>query len=87
MCDHAMQALHYLKYSSASDVWSYGVLMYEIWSVGHKPYKDYANNKVGTASYYTINYVATIINLTVGAPTNRHRVSSLPSSWVSPGPL
>ena len=55
MCDHAMQALHYLKYSSASDVWSYGVLMYEIWSVGHKPYKDYANNKVGTASYYTIN--------------------------------
>ena len=40
------QALHYKKYSSASDVWSYGALMYEIWSVGHKPFEDYANNKV-----------------------------------------
>ncbi len=43
---HTKQALHYKKYSSASDVWSYGALMYEIWSVGHKPFEDYANNKV-----------------------------------------
>ena len=42
------QALHYKKYSSASDVWSFGALMYEIWSVGHKPYVDYANNKIET---------------------------------------
>ncbi len=41
-----MQALHYKKYSSASDVWSYGALMYEIWSVGHKPFEDVTNDKV-----------------------------------------
>ena len=40
------QALHYKKYSTASDVWSYGALMYEIWSVGHKPFENIANNKV-----------------------------------------
>ena len=41
------QALHYKKYSTASDVWSYGALMYEIWSVGHKPFESYSNSKVG----------------------------------------
>ena len=41
-----MQALHYKKYSTASDVWSYGALMYELWSVGHKPFENIANNKV-----------------------------------------
>ena len=35
-----------MKFSTASDVWSYGALMYEIWSVGHKPFEDCANNKV-----------------------------------------
>ena len=46
------QAIHYKTYSSASDVWSFGALMYEIWSVGHKPYEDYANNKVRVTIKY-----------------------------------
>ena len=41
-----IQALHFKKYSTASDVWSYGAVMYEIWSLGHKPFKDYRNTEV-----------------------------------------
>ena len=50
MCDvlFCPQALHYRKYSTASDVWSYGVVMYEIWSLGHKPFEGYTNPEVCT---------------------------------------
>ena len=42
----APEALKYRKYSSASDVWSYGCVMYEIWSLGHKPFDTLKNNEV-----------------------------------------
>ena len=42
----APEALDYKKYSTASDVWSYGCVMYEIWSVGMKPFEDESNQAV-----------------------------------------
>ena len=34
------EAIFYKKYSTSSDVLSYGMLMYEIWSLGHKPFEN-----------------------------------------------
>ena len=42
----APDALHFRKYSTASDVWSFGCVMYEIWSLGHKPFEDCSNLQV-----------------------------------------
>ena len=42
----APEVLFYKKYSTSSDVWSYGMLMYEIWSLGHEPFGDSQPNQV-----------------------------------------
>ena len=36
----APEAILYKKYTTKSDIWSYGMLMYEIWSLGHKPFEN-----------------------------------------------
>ena len=42
----APEALQYRLYSPASDAWSYGVVLYEIWSLGSKPYLELTNEQV-----------------------------------------
>ena len=46
----APEALHYRKYSTASDVWSFGCVLYEIWSLGYKPFQELMNTKVSSYS-------------------------------------
>ncbi|CAL8276539.1 unnamed protein product [Merluccius merluccius] len=43
---YAPECMNYLKFSSKSDVWSFGVLMWEAYSLGQKPYKGMKGNEV-----------------------------------------
>lgn len=43
---YAPECINYFKFSSKSDVWSFGVLMWEAFSCGQKPYKGMKGNDV-----------------------------------------
>jgi serine/threonine protein kinase len=42
----APEAVMYRKYSPSSDIWSYGIVLYELWTVGRRPYDDSWSNNV-----------------------------------------
>ena len=42
----APEAILYRKYTTKSDVWSYGMVMYEIWSLGHRPFEEFSTEEV-----------------------------------------
>ncbi|XP_066879004.1 cytoplasmic tyrosine-protein kinase BMX isoform X6 [Kogia breviceps] len=42
----APEVFHYFKYSSKSDVWAFGILMWEAFSLGKQPYDLYDNSQV-----------------------------------------
>lgn len=42
----APEVLEHSEFSSASDVWSYGIILYELWTSGAKPYEYWSNIKV-----------------------------------------
>ncbi|KAG7280790.1 hypothetical protein CRUP_035455, partial [Coryphaenoides rupestris] len=45
---YAPECMNFLKFSSKSDVWSFGVLMWEAYSLGQKPYKCTPQGMKGT---------------------------------------
>ena len=58
-----VQAIFYKKYSIKSDVWSFGCVMYEIWSLGYKPFEDIDGREVRTYIdfyYYDYNSIAIV---------------------------
>uniref|UniRef100_A0A673IGR8 receptor protein-tyrosine kinase n=1 Tax=Sinocyclocheilus rhinocerous TaxID=307959 RepID=A0A673IGR8_9TELE len=42
----APEAFQHRKFSSASDIWSFGILMWEVMSYGERPYRDMSNQEV-----------------------------------------
>lgn len=44
----APEAIAYRKFTSASDVWSYGIVMWEVMSYGERPYWDMSNQDVSS---------------------------------------
>lgn len=41
-----LQVVERREFSSASDVWSFGVILFEMWSFGKKPYGEMQNQEV-----------------------------------------
>eukprot|EP00054_Salpingoeca_dolichothecata_P008781 m.49809 g.49809 ORF g.49809 m.49809 type:complete len:663 (+) comp17953_c0_seq1:32-2020(+) len=42
----APEVISYARFSTKSDVWSYGILLWEIWSIGRTPYPSFTNMEV-----------------------------------------
>lgn len=64
------EAIQQGRYSEASDVWSFGVTLWEIYSYGKQPYEGYANHEV-------INMISTrnLLECPQNCPTNIYRYS------------
>ena len=42
----APESIQFRKFTIASDIWSYGILLWEIMSFGERPYWDWGNYEV-----------------------------------------
>jgi len=60
----APEALNYAQYTTLSDIWSFGILLWETFSYGNTPYPG-MNNKVGHYYYIHTNTIPIIIIISV----------------------
>lgn len=75
----APEAFQHRKFSSASDVWSFGVLMWEVMSYGERPYWDMSNQEV-SSELWNIKVWKLILHL---MNPNKLQVSSKEKECVS----
>ena len=80
----APEALIFRKYTTASDVWSYGCVLYEIWSLGHKPFESMTNQEVSKLISLELFYSDMVV---VGSGASRVWLSPPSTTRLSPGHL
>ena len=52
----APESIQFRKFTMASDIWSYGILLWEIMSYGERPYWDWGNYEVLLVSFLNSNF-------------------------------
>ena len=80
----APEALIFRKYTTASDVWSYGCVLYEIWSLGHKPFESMTNQEVSKLISLELFYSEMVVE---GSGASRVWLSPPSTTRLSPGHL
>lgn len=85
----APEAIQYRKFTSASDVWSYGIVMWEVMSYGERPYWDMTNQDVSLQERASLSSQMgkgkihipglLLISQRVGAPSLRSWAGAAPS--------
>ena len=57
----APEAIAFRKFTSSSDVWSFGIVMWEVMSYGERPYWNWSNQDVIKAIEKGYRYVARLL--------------------------